>query len=170
MALVRLIILLCTLPLLAGCKLLDQTSFGDKPRAPAPDLLAAALRPGSQVPLITIQYGPGSSAYTPIPLPSANVPGQIPPMMNYTYDPQVKQAIQTAEVQRPNAAYEVVTVVPAADPPAQQVAIAQAGKTDALDLVNRMVDLGVNGDKITLAVRSDPGVKVRELRVYVEAP
>lgn len=138
---VSLLVLSC----LMGCRLVDQTTFGGKPQKPPPDMLTQALQPGPAVPLVTIVFNGGEVAYTD----------------------QLRLAVQMAEARKPDVQYDVVTVVPASGTPADQVAAARAGESDAVDVATEMNELGVDPPRIHMAARTDPNVNARELRIYV---
>jgi len=130
---------------LAGCKIVDQTTFGAKPQTPPPDLLTRALQPGPAVPLVTIIFNGGQIAYAQ----------------------QLRLAVLMAEGRKPDAQYDLVTVVPARGTPAEQVAAAKAGQSDAITVADEMNGLGVDPRNIHFSARTDPDVRFRELRIYV---
>ena len=128
-----------------GCRLVDQTTFGAKRQKPPPDYLTQALQPGPALPLVTIVFNGGEVAY----------------------QDELRLAVQMAEARKPGVQYDLVTVVPAKGTPADQVATAKQGESDAVDVATRMSDLGVDPTHIHMAARTDPNVNTRELRVYV---
>ncbi len=130
---------------LAGCKLVDQTTFGAAPVAPAPDQISAALAANTGVPLVVIRFDGAGVAY----------------------DEALRKAVQLAQARRPDAVYDLTTVVPAQGPPDQQISAVTEGEQDATDVMDTMADLGVNPDKMHLAARAEPGLPARELRIYV---
>lgn len=129
----------------AGCKLVDQTTFGGTPEKPPPDMLTRALQPGPPIPLVDIVFNGGQVAYAE----------------------QLRLAILMAEGRRPGIQYDLVTVVPARGSPADQVAAARQGDADAIAVAGEMNALGVDPPRIHMAARSDPDAKFRELRIYV---
>jgi len=137
--------LLALLPLLAGCKLVDQTTFGGKPEKPPPDMLTQALRPGPPLPLVTIVFNGGEVAYVD----------------------ELRLAVQMAEARKPDVQYNLVTVVPAHGDPSDQVKAAEQGKSDAIAVADEMIGLGVDPTRMQMSARTDPGVNARELRIYV---
>jgi len=137
--------LLAGLACLGGCNLVDQTTFGGKPQKPPPDLLTQALRPGSTLPLVTIVFNGGEVAYAQ----------------------QLRTAVQMAEVRKPDAQYDLVTVVSAKGDPSDQVKAARAGESDAIAVADEMGELGVDPARMHMAARTDPNVGARELRIYV---
>ncbi len=132
--------------LLAGCKLIDQTTFGAKPVTPAPDFVAEALKPGSRLPLITIGFGG-----TPV-----------------NYDAQLKSVLELAQTRRPDAKYHVVTVVPASGDPDKDSRAIEKGRYDVRRLEDAMTNDGIPGDDISTSARTEKGVTAREIRIYVE--
>ena len=130
---------------IAGCKLVDQTTFGGGPETPPPDALTRALQPGPPVPLVQIVFNGGQVAYAR----------------------QLRLAVLMAEGRRPGIQYDLVTVVPARGSPADQVAAARQGESDAIAVADEMNALGVDPPRIHMAARTDPGVNTRELRIYV---
>jgi hypothetical protein len=129
----------------SGCRLVDQTTFGGKRQKPLPDYLTQALQPGPALPLVTIVFNGGEAAYRD----------------------QLQMAVQMAEARKPGLQYDLVTVVPAKGTPADQVATAKQGESDAVDVATQMADLGVDPTHIHMLARADPHVDARELRIYV---
>ncbi len=137
---------LAALALLGGCKLIDQTSFGARPVAPAPDFVAEALKPGSRLPLMTVRFDG-----TP-----------------FNYDTQLKSVLDLAQTRRPDAKYHVVTVVPASGDPEKDSRVIENGRYDVRRLEDAMTNDGVAGDDIRTSARTEKGVTAREIRIYVE--
>ncbi|MEJ1977420.1 MAG: hypothetical protein WDN49_16285 [Acetobacteraceae bacterium] len=129
--------------LLAGCKLIDQTTFnpnaGKPPAAPAPIVAAAEL------PLITIDFS------TPDPV----------------YDTALRLAVSDAVSRKPDVIFDVTTVVPATGTPADQVAAATALSADARLVARTISSEDVNDDQVHLSARSEAGLASRQIRVYV---
>ena len=137
---------LLTVPLLlialAGCKLIDQTTFFAPD--PEPEAVAAATTPPPVAPpsrhgpaLVSIRYD------TPKP----------------AYQDPLAMAVRAAEQRRPGAQYEVVAVSTVAD--ATQTA------RDAGAVMSAMVGLGVPANRIHLAAELQPAQTVREVRVHL---
>jgi type IV pilus biogenesis protein CpaD/CtpE len=129
-----------------GCKLVDQTTFGAKPVPPAPDQLSEALKPDSRVPLVIIRSANNTLA---------------------AQQDALRTAVDLAQARKPDAKYDVVTVVPARLTPDQQIAAAEQTQRDATDVMDQLSDLGVDPAQMSLEVRSDPAILQRELRIYV---
>ncbi len=131
--------------LLAGCKLIDQTTFAPKAAEPSPTELAALPPVTGLPPLLTIRYG------TPNP----------------SYQEQLRIAVRAAEQRRPGALYDVVAVVPAAPDPALRRRELDQTRPNAVAVMRSMIQLGVPDTRIGLGARTDPAATVREVRVYV---
>jgi hypothetical protein len=125
--------------------LVDQTTFGAKPVPPAPDQLSLAMATGARVPLVVIHS-------------ALNTQADVETLQN---------AIALAQARRPDANYDIVTVVPASNLPDNQIVQAQQAEGEASDVMTKLIDLGVSPARIHLAVRSAPDVSARELRIYI---
>ena len=132
--------------MLGGCKIIDQTTFGAKPVAPAPDFVAEALKPGSKLPLMTVRFDG-----TP-----------------FNYDTQLKSVLELAQTRRPDAKYHVVTVVPASGDPEKDSRAIENGRYDVRRLEDAMTNDGIPGDDISTPARTEKGITAREIRIYVE--
>jgi len=130
---------------LAGCKLVDQTTFGAKPEPPGVDQLSLALREPDRIPLAVIRFDGPDSAYAEA----------------------LDNAVDAAEQRKPDVVFDVVSVVPGKGSAAEQEAAVATTQQDAVGLVGRMVDAGADPEKIHLAARVDPAILAREVRVYV---
>jgi hypothetical protein len=139
------ILLLATVLLQAGCKLVDQTTFGAKPVPPAPDLLTEALAEGSRIPLVVIHYGGAA----------------------FVYDDTLNTEVDAALARKPDATFDVVTEVPATGNPDDQTAAIERGQQDAVGVMSKLADDGVDPARIHLSARTDPGITAREIRLYV---
>ncbi len=130
---------------LSGCKLIDQTTFGAKPEPPAPDLLAEALKPDSRIPLVDIRFDGSETAY-----------GQ-----------ELQRALEMAEARRPEAQYDVVAVAAAKGNADEQIKAADQASTAARAVIDQMIGFGINPSAIRLLARTEPGISVQEVRIYV---
>ena len=128
-----------------GCALIDQTTFGARPVAPAPDQLSMALRSNGTVPLVTIRYDGAE----------------------FTYDDALATAIEAARARKADASFDIVTAVPAKGTPGEQARTIEQGQGDAAEVMSKMADDGVTPDRIHLSARTDPTITAREVRVYV---
>ena len=136
---------LALLATLAGCKLIDQTTFAPAPVQPS-EARIASLRPVQERPaLLSIRYSTPDPAY-----------GQA-----------LRTAVTAAEQRRPGTAYDVVALVPAAADPALLAQELGKARQDAAGVMQAMMALGVPDTRISLGARTDPALKVREVRVYV---
>jgi len=131
------------LGLLSGCKLIDQTTFAPAPEAkPAPAATQSAAPPPlsaeSRRALVTIAYS------TPNP----------------NYQDVLRYAVRAAEARDPNVQYEVVGEVPS-------LAGAEQAQRDAAAVMRAIMADGVPAARIHLGLRAEPGVAVRQVRVFV---
>lgn len=124
---------------LAGCKLIDQTTFSpelDQEQA-ATSAASSPIRAVGQVALVTIRYD------TPDP----------------AFQDPLSFAIRAAEQRRPGGEYDVMGVSTAAD--------ASRTARESAAIMEAMVKLGVTATRIHLRARIDPAQKVREVRVHL---
>jgi len=124
---------------LAGCKLIDQTTFAPDPE---PDQVAAppvapGPRPAGMAPIMTIRFETTSP----------------------DYQDALTQAVQTVEQRRPGAMFEVVATSSATE--------AAQATTDATSVMKAMREMGVPITRMTLGARVDPTLSVREVRIYL---
>lgn len=136
---------LLALVALAGCKLVDQTTFAGAPAAPDPAELARVAMPVGRPALLTIRYG------NPVP----------------DYTGALDAAIAAAERVRPGIAYDVVAAIPPERDPALEVERLAAAGRNAAEVMQRMMALGVPALRIRLGAVSDPAIAMREVRVYI---
>ena len=134
------------LALLAGCHLVDQRSFDRTAgRKPVPPAVPAVPGPAPVPPLLTVRYD--------------------------TLDPQYRAALATAvdsaRRRKPDVLFSVVVLVPGAGTPAQQVAAAEAARAQGRDVASAIVADGADIGQVELSARAEPGLAVREIRVYV---
>ena len=127
----------------AGCTLVDQRTFN--PRAGLVRTVPAPAGPEAIVPLLTIDL----SAARP------------------EYGAALSQAVNEAVSRKPDVTFEVVSVVPAAGTPAEQVATATGITADARDIARAINAAGVDDGRIHLSARADPGVSTRQVQVFV---
>lgn len=130
---------------LGGCKLIDQTTFGAKPRPPSPDTMEEALLPESHVPLITIRFD-GT---------------------DFPYDAQLAQAVDLAETRLVDPIYHVVTVVPATGNAATEAREIEKRHYDLIRLRDALLADGVSEERIRVSARPEKGVTAPEIRIYV---
>jgi hypothetical protein len=126
--------------LLAGCALVDQKTF-----APAPEARAQPAKPppvpvrvDPRTPLATIAFGGPSPDYTQL----------------------LRYAVHEAQRRDREVEFDVIAVLP-------DLAQASAGQQDAVGVMRSMTQFGVPASHLHLALRADPSVKSREVRVYV---
>lgn len=135
---------------LAGCKLIDQTTFAPSP-SKNPALLpstAAASEIGKidpRTPLLSIDAG------TPVP----------------AYRGVLRYAVVQAVVRDPRVRFDVLVAVPdAGDAAAQAAAVARA-QNQATTLMREIGSDGVAASRIDLRAGVDPHVNQSQIRVYV---
>ncbi len=139
--------LLGLLPCLAaGCHLVDQRTFdahADRPPAPRIAAPATAAAPA----LVTIRYT------TPEP----------------PYHEALAGAVHRALARKPDVLFTVTTLVPgAAASPDVQAATAADASASGRAVAQAIVDDGAEPGQVEQAVRVQPGVAVREVRVTVQ--
>jgi len=128
--------------MLPGCTLIDQNTFNPAASAvpvipPAP-VVAAAYQPPGPAALLTIRPGqPAGDA--------------------------VRQAVAAARRRKPDVMFDVVAALPA-DTADEQAAQSSA---EASAVAQAIGAAGVASSRIRLSARPEPGLPVRETRVYV---
>jgi ABC-type sugar transport system substrate-binding protein len=127
----------------AGCHLVDQSSFGGMPPAPAPDELEAALASDGGQPLLVI-------------LPGANVP----------YDAALRTALDAATARTGASHFRIESVVPqTGDLDAEQAAL-QSTTAAARGVLGAMAQDGVAPDRVTLSAHTGRDVREPQIRIY----
>jgi hypothetical protein len=133
---------LLVLPLLAGCKLIDQRTFESAPKAPgAADLAHRELPP---LPLLTVD----------------------PSNPNTDWASQVADAALAAEARKPDVRFAVVTPIPTSATQKIQDLYTTNGQADAQAVATALQSDGIAPDHITLNFQGDPGAPPREVRLY----
>ncbi len=132
-------------PPLAGCTLIDQTTFAPDPEAPGQKQISEAAIPDRRAPLLTIRYD--------VPNPS--------------YEGPLRLAVQAARGQDAAVDFDVVAVVPGVGGAPGLAQAAQTGRDDAAGVMREIMRLGVPDSRIRLSLRSDAAIRVREVRLYV---
>ena len=128
--------LLTTLAL-AGCALIDQTTFAPSPEAEP----AAAVEPPKvdpRAPLLVVGFA------EPDP----------------HYQDMLRYAVRAAETRAPGVQYDVVATLP----PTADTAAAQ---TRATEVMRAIMAQGVPASRIHLGLRSTPASSPQQIRVYV---
>jgi hypothetical protein len=126
---------------LAGCKLVDQTTFAPTPEAPTPPLVpnsATMQRADPRTPLLTIGYS------TPNP----------------NYQEVLRYAVYTAESRAPFVQYDVVALLPVGGDAAQS-------QRNAVEVMQAILAQGVSPNRVHLGLRAAPVGLGPEVRVYV---
>ncbi|MEJ0017194.1 MAG: hypothetical protein WDN25_11635 [Acetobacteraceae bacterium] len=123
--------------LLAGCALVDQTTF-----APAPEPEGASKPEPPKVDpraaLLTIGYAAANANYQEV----------------------LRYAVRTAETRAPGVQYDVVALLPGGSD-------AGAAQRRAADVMRGIMAQGVPAARIHLGLRSAPADSPQEVRVYV---
>ena len=124
--------------LLAGCKLIDQTTFAPSPEAAAPAAEQMA-KVDARTALLTINYTEPNPSYQDV----------------------LRYAVRTAETRAPGVQYDVIAILPSGADPA-------AAQRRAADVMRSIMDQGVSDSRIHLGLRSVPAGSPQEIRVYVK--
>lgn len=126
--------------LLAGCALIDQKTFAPAPEARAQPAKAApvAVRVDTRTPLVSIVFGGPPPDYAGL----------------------LRYAVHEAERRDRDVEFDVIAVLP-------DLTQASAGQRDAVGVMRSMNQFGVPASHLHLALRADPTLKSREVRVYV---
>ncbi len=122
---------------LAGCKLVDQTTFAPSPEA-APGAAPVVPKADPRVALLTIGYD------TPNP----------------NYQDVLRYAVREAETRAPGVRYDVISVLPTGGDVAQ-------AQGSAAEVMRAIMAQGVAESRIQLGLRTEPAGLTREVRVYV---
>lgn len=130
---------------MSGCHLVDQRDFNaNAGRPPKPPAGKPGPSLGPQA-LLRIAYD------TPDP----------------DYAPALAQAVQRALTLKPGVLFTVQTLVPlSATPDAQQAALSEAAATGR-EIDEAIVTDGADQGQVELAIKADPSVHVKEVRIYV---
>ncbi len=132
------------LVLAGGCTLVDQRTFN--PDAGKPPVIPLPPGPPAPKPVVTIDFA------TPNP----------------DYTQSVREAVEAALSRKPDAAFEVATVVPATGTPADQVSAAQTLTPDARQVAREVAAEGVPDERIALTARAVPGLGSRQVQVFAK--
>jgi hypothetical protein len=132
------------LAVLSACHLIDQRDFdpqaGTPPKAPAPP--PAKPGPGA---LLTITYAHGDPDYSTA----------------------LADAVRRALAVKAGVLFTVQTLVPPAATPAAQAESLREATATGREVGEAIVADGADQGQIELAVRADPGVHGKEVRVFV---
>lgn len=124
---------------LAGCKLIDQTTFAPAPEAkPTPVARAAAARTEARTPLAVIDFA------TPDP----------------AYRGPLGYAVRAAESRDRDVQFDVVAVTPTPDQ-------AAGGQAQAAAVMQTLTEARVPATRIHLGLQTDPALAANQVRVYV---
>jgi hypothetical protein len=123
--------------LLAGCKLIDQTTFAPSPEAPTTEAVAPP-KVDTRTPLVTIDYG-----------------GPPPDYLGL-----LRFAVHAAETRAPGVEYDVIGMLPSGGD-------AAAEQRRAVEVMRAIMGQGVSASRIHLGLRTEPAGGAQEIRVYV---
>lgn len=139
---------LAVLVFLAGCKLVDQRTFD----------ASVNHRPVAHA-------MPGPPGPPPIP-PLAAVRFAEPPE---TWQPALTDIVRQALAAKPEALFQVQTLVPATGTPqAQAAALAEAGRGNGRLVAETIVAAGASSGQVEMTAMSDGSVTQPEVRVTVK--
>ena len=147
-ALVAPVVAILACGVLSGCKLIDQKTFDS----------SAGRRP--------IAHVPPPRPAPPPPLPLASVRYQADPA---SWQPGLADIVRMALARKPQALFQVETLVPATGTPqAQAAALAAAGRAGGESVAETIVSAGASSSQIEMSARTDPSVKQPEVQVFVK--
>jgi hypothetical protein len=132
---------------LAGCKLIDQTTFAPSP-SKNPAVLPAPPTIGkidARTPLLSLNAG------TPVP----------------QYSQVLRYAVGLARRRNPNVRFDVLMAVPETGDAAAQAAAVAKVQPQAVAVMHEIGSDGVAADHIDLRAGVDPHVNQSQIRVYV---
>lgn len=138
-ALAALLLIPAVLAPLAGCTLVDQRTFQVEAAAPGAEELARAQ--AAALPLVSVRLD------------------EVTPWRS-----TLAVAVQAAQQRRPDAAFDVMALVPTQAAPAEQDRrVAQAAE-DARTVAEAMGAAGVPAEQLRLGLRGDPGIPRSQAR------
>ncbi len=132
---------------LAGCKLIDQTTFAPSP-SKNPALLPAEAKVEKidpRTPLLSIDAGTPVSAYGGV----------------------LRYAVGQAIARDPNVRFDVLMVVPDTGDAAAQTSAVTKVQDQAVALMREIGGDGVATDRVDLRAGVDPHISQSQIRVYV---
>jgi hypothetical protein len=122
---------------LAGCKLVDQTTFAASPEE-QPAAVPAPPQADARTALLTVGYA----------------------SPNPDYQDVLRYAVRAAETRAPGVQYDVIAMLPAGG----DAAVAQRS---AAEVMRDILAQGVPASRVHLGLRTEPAGQAREIRVYV---
>ena len=132
----------CLVPVLGGCRMIDQRTFERTPQAPAAATLNRPVLP--PLPLLVLRMtDPQADWRTPL-----------------------DDAVSAAVFRKPDVRFEVLTPVPVNAKKAVQDGFLRNGAADAQMVAYALQSDRISADHITLGVQGDPGTPTREVRLY----
>ncbi|MGH7160683.1 MAG: hypothetical protein ACREFS_11465 [Acetobacteraceae bacterium] len=134
---------------LGACALPDQRTFG-----------TAAYRPPVPPP------APAKPPPPPWPGPSPLVVIRFA-NLSADYAGPLGDAVRAAEERKPDVAFLVVGVAPAAGSPAAQMTAAADAAKAAVTVTQAIARMGVPTERLLLGARTDPTVQAEQVEIYV---
>lgn len=86
---------------------------------------------------------------------------------NVNYEPALFTVVNTALERRPNAAFDLVAVVPAHGDPARIALSTSKSRRNAEAVLRSLVNMGLPADRVSLAATSSEEAQASEVHVYV---
>ncbi len=130
---------------LGACHLIDQESFGNAPRPPAPDMLEAALHSNGAAPLITINPDDGTD-----------------------YGAALNAAIESARDKQGITHFHVLAIAAPGQSLAGTAQALRQASSQAESVIDAMSQDGVAPERITLSAATKPGVNAVSIEVFAE--
>ncbi|HEY6432820.1 MAG TPA: hypothetical protein VIZ17_12635 [Acetobacteraceae bacterium] len=129
---------------LAGCKLIDQTTFAPSP-SQNPAILPTAPRFDRRAALLSIDEGTPISSYRDL----------------------LRFAVQQARSRDPRVQFDVTIAIPGGTDAAAQTKAIAAGQPDAATVMQQIAQDGVSATDIQLRAGVDDAITRPQIRVYV---
>lgn len=86
---------------------------------------------------------------------------------NVSYERQLYNAVSRALERRPDASFTLITVSPARPNPAAEALGTSQARKNADNVMRSLADMGLPATRVTLSSRTDPGVDVNEIQLFV---
>jgi hypothetical protein len=83
------------------------------------------------------------------------------------YAPALATAVKRALTLKPDVLFTVQTLVPLASTPDEQAVAQRAAAATGREVAEAIVTDGADAGQIEMAVKADPGLKVKEVRIFV---
>jgi hypothetical protein len=83
------------------------------------------------------------------------------------YEQQLYDAVSTALAQRPQVAFDLVGVAPAAGASEDAAGNGEAARASTDRVMQSLLDMGLPADRVSVSQIADPGIQGNEVRLYV---